>query len=365
MTTLSERPGGQGPPIEPTVAPQGLAGSVRPRPTMRDVAALAGVSLKTVSRVVNREAGVSDDLMARVERAALQLDYRPNLTASNLRRADHRTATIGLLIEDVANPYFALMHRGVEEAAVVHGVQVISASLDEDPARERQLVEAFAARRVDGLVLAPTAGEHGYLLAEMRAGLPIVFVDRPPRGVHGDVVLTDNREGSHAAVRRLIEVGHQRIAFIGGVADLHTTQDRYRGYLDAMSEAGLATPTSRVLRDVHSVAQAEEGVRALLGGADAPTALFTGQNLISIGAVRALRALALQDRIAMIGFDDFEFADTFNTGVSVVAQDPRAQGRVATDLLFARMADPDRAPGVTIVPSRFIARGSGELRPEC
>ena len=360
MTTLSERAGLAGDP-HPRTGPD--AGVLRPRATMREVAALAGVSLKTVSRVVNREAGVSSDLVARVERAALQLDYRPNLTASNLRRADHRTATIGLLIEDVANPYFAHMHRGVEESALVHGVQVISASLDEDPVRERQLVESFAARRVDGLVLAPTAGEHGYLLAEMRAGLPIVFVDRPPRGVEADVVLTDNREATEQAVQGLIRHGHRRIAFLGGVADLHTTQDRLQGYRDAMSGAGLATPPELVILDVRSVAEAQARVGSLLSTENAPTAIFTGQNLISIGAVRALRERDLQSVIAMVGFDDFEFADIFHTGISVVAQDPREQGRVAADLLFARMADPGRPTGITVVPSHFIVRGSGELPP--
>jgi LacI family transcriptional regulator len=130
---------------------------------MKDVAALAGVSLKTVSRVVNREAGVSEELSARVSRAAEQLDYRPNLTASNLRRADQRTGTIGLLVEDVANEFFASIHRGVEEVARERGVAVIAASLDRDPALERDLVAAFASRRVDGLILAPTANEQGYL----------------------------------------------------------------------------------------------------------------------------------------------------------------------------------------------------------
>lgn len=366
MTTLSERAGG---PVDSgafRAARDGAAidpGGLRPRATMREVAALAGVSLKTVSRVVNREAGVSDDLVARVERAALQLDYRQNLTASNLRRSDHRTATIGLLIEDVANPYFALMHRGVEESALARGVQVISASLDEDPLRERRLVESFAARRVDGLVLAPTAGEHGYLLAEMRAGLSIVCVDRPPRGVETDVVLTDNQEASCEAVRRLIAAGHRHIAFLGGMTELHTTRDRYQGFRDALAEVGLATPPAWVLTDIRSVAQAEARVHALFATAHAPTAIFTGQNLISIGAVRALRALGLQERIAMVGFDDFEFADIFNTGISVVAQDPREQGRMAADLLFSRMADPGREATVTVVPSRFIARGSGEIAP--
>jgi ABC-type sugar transport system substrate-binding protein len=146
---------------------------------MREVAALAGVSLKTVSRVVNRESGVSDELAARVDQAAAQLDYRPNLTASNLRRADHRTGTIGLLVEDVANEFFASIHRGVEDVAREHRAAVVAASIDRNPEREHDLVGAFADRRVDGLIIAPTSLDQGYLASELRSGWPVVVVDRP------------------------------------------------------------------------------------------------------------------------------------------------------------------------------------------
>jgi LacI family transcriptional regulator len=204
---------------------------------MRDVAALAGVSLKTVSRVVNREAGVSEELVARVSRAAEQLDYRPNLTASNLRRADQRTGTIGLLVEDVANEFFASIHRGVEEVARQRGVAVIAASLDRDPNLERDLVTAFASRRVDGLLLAPTAAEQGYLTNELRSGWPMVCIDRQPRGVDIDAVVTDNREAAAMGVEHLIAHGHERIAFIGGQSTLSTERARYSavvGILGAM-----------------------------------------------------------------------------------------------------------------------------------
>jgi LacI family transcriptional regulator len=205
---------------------------------MRDVAALASVSLKTVSRVVNHEAGVSGELIARVERAAEQLDYRPNLTASNLRRSDQRTATVGLLVEDVANEFFASIHRGVEEVARQRGVAVIAASLDRDPALERDLVAAFASRRVDGLILAPTAPEQGYLTTELRSGWPMVCIDRQPRGVELDAVVTDNRLGAARGVKHMLDRGHRRVAFIGGQSALITEQERFAGYVDAMAAAG-------------------------------------------------------------------------------------------------------------------------------
>ena len=163
---------------------------------MQDVAALAGVSLKTVSRVVNGEPGVSGDLVRRVERAVNQLDYQHNLAASSLRRSDRKTATIGLLLEDVANPFSSAIHRVIEDASHDRGIAVLAGSLDEDPERERRLVAAFVSRRVDGLILAPAGADHGYLLNERRVGMPIVFIDRPPLFLDADAVLDCERGGS-------------------------------------------------------------------------------------------------------------------------------------------------------------------------
>lgn len=339
------------------------AGGVRTRATMKDVAALAGVSLKTVSRVVNREPGVSEELAARVAGAAERLDYRPNLTASNLRRADQRTGTIGLLVEDVANEFFASIHRGVEEVARERGVAVIAASLDRDPALERDLVAAFASRRVDGLILTPTASEQGYLTNELRGGWPMVCIDRQPRGVDIDAVVTDNREASAAGVAHLIAQGHTRIAFVGGQSTLSTEQARYSGYVDAMAAAGAAVRAEWVHHGAQDSDQAREAVLDLLQGADPPSAIFSGQNLITMGTVRALRALGLQHRVALVGFDDFQLADLLDPAITVVAQDARAVGHLAAELLFRRMEDSGLQATTHVVPCSLITRGSGEILP--
>lgn len=338
------------------------AGGARSRATMRDVAALAGVSLKTVSRVVNREAGVSEELGARVARAAEQLDYRPNLTASNLRRSDQRTGTVGLLVEDVANEFFASIHRGVEEVARARGVAVIAASLDRDPAVERDLVSAFASRRVDGLILAPTAPQQGYLTSELRSGWPIVCIDRQPSGVEIDAVVTDNRAGSAMGVAHLIGHGHTRIAFIGGRPSLSTERDRYAGYVEAMAAAGLVADLGLVHHGALDSDDAMTLVLALLDLAEPPTAIFTGQNLITMGAVRALRLRGREHAIGLVGFDDFMLADLLDPAITVVAQDPRAIGHLAGELLFRRMGKPHEPTATHVVPSRVIARGSGEIR---
>lgn len=344
-------------------SPFGGTGGARSRATMRDVAALAGVSLKTVSRVVNREPGVSDELVARVTRAAEQLDYRPNLTASNLRRADRRTGTVGLLVEDVANEFFASIHRGVEEVARERGVAVIAASLDRDPDLERDLVAAFASRRVDGLILAPTAAEQGYLTTELRSGWPMVCIDRQPRGVDIDAVVTDNREGAAAGVAHLIANGHERIAFIGGQSTLSTEQARYRGFVDAMAAAGATVRPEWVHHGAQDAEQARLVASEVLSGEERPTAIFSGQNLITMGTVRALRELGLQRRVALVGFDDFVLADLLDPAITVVAQDARAIGHLAAELLFARMADPSADTSTHVVPCSLVVRGSGEIGP--
>jgi len=338
-------------------------GAARSRATMRDVAALAGVSLKTVSRVVNREPGVSDELVARVSRAAEQLDYRPNLTASNLRRADRRTGTVGLLVEDVANPFFADIHRGVEDVARRHGAAVMAASLDRDPESERDLVAAFASRRVDGLILGPTAREQGYLSAELRNGWPIVCVDRVPRGVEVDVVLTNNREATAEGVTHLLRHGHRRIGFIGGDSRLSTAHERHAGYLAAMAAFGAAVRDEWVVFDALTAEGATATVRAMLEQPEPPTAFLTAQNLITMGAVRALRELGRQHEIAIVGFDDFMLADLLEPGVTVVAQDPREMGHLTAELLFRRLEHSAEPVRTHVVPCRLLERGSGEIAP--
>src|SRR5260221_8637699 len=198
----------------------------RPRPTMRDVAALAGVSLKAVPRGIYAEPAVSAELLARVERAIEQLDYRPNLTASSLRRSDGKTATVGLVLEDLANPYSAAVTRAVEDAARPRRVTVVAGSVDEDPERERALVREFVARRVDGLILAPSAADQSYLFADRRAGVALVFVDRPPNHLDADAVVASNRSGAADGVRHLLAGGHHRIGFLRDLATVPTPADR-------------------------------------------------------------------------------------------------------------------------------------------
>src|SRR3954465_9121917 len=184
------------------------------RPTMKEVAKVAGVSLATVSRVVNGTGDVREDLAQRVHEAVRMLGYRRDLTASTLRRADRQSASIGLIIEDVSNPFFSAVHRGVEDVARPRGVLTFVGSSDEMPERERELAETFGARGVDGLVIVPCSRDQSYLQRDHQAGTALVFVDRPPRYMPGHAVISDNVGGARAAVAHLLAAGHERIAFL-------------------------------------------------------------------------------------------------------------------------------------------------------
>lgn len=335
----------------------------RARPTMRDVAALAEVSIKTVSRVINGEAGVAPDMIARVERAVGQLDYRHDFAASALRRTDRRTATIGVVLEDLANPFSAGVQRAVEDVARANDVLVLAGSNDEDPDRERSLVATVTSRRVDGLVIMPASHDHSYLLNERRAGTPIVFIDRPPMFLDADAVVVDNEAGARRAVRHLVEMGHRRIAFLGDLTSISTATDRRRGYEAELAAHGIDVEPGLVTVDLRGIEHGHDVVRQLLTSPTPPTAIFTAQNLLTIGAVRALRELDRHRDVALVGFDDIQLADLLDPAITVVAQDPAAIGRTAAELLFRRLAG-DRSPTqIHVVPTTLIVRGSGEIRP--
>ncbi len=349
-------------PSDETISQTGRApGRDARRATMKQVAALAGVSLSTVSRVVNGDPAVRADLAERVRRAVDALGYRHNAAASALRRADGLSSSIGLIVEDVANPFFSSVQRGIEDVARDRGVLTFAGSSDERPERERLLAEALGARGVDGLVIAPAANDHGFLLRDRAAGMAIVFVDRPGRFIDADAVLTDNAGGAARAVDHLVAAGHRRIAFVGDRPELYTARERLRGFQSALARHGLAAPAQLVRHTLSRATNAYETMRELLQATDPPTAVFTSQNLITIDAVRALHDLGLQRAVALVGFDDVTLGDVVEPGVTVLAQDPAGLGRAAAELLFSRIdgfAGPSRE--IVLAP-RLVARGSGEL----
>jgi LacI family transcriptional regulator len=329
---------------------------------MRDVASVAGVSVATVSRVINGN-DVRDDLAAKVRDAIDVLGYRRDLMAMTLRRSDRLSATIGIIIEDVSNPFFAAVQRGVEEVARERGVITFAGSSDDDELRERELADTLSARGVDGLVIAPCGRDQSYLARERDSGVALAFVDRPPRFFDADCVVSDNAGGAREGVAHLIATGHRRIGFLGDRVAIHTAAERRRGYREALADHGIAAVPELERLDLATSAAAEAATRDLLTSAHPPTALFTGQNLVTIGALRALRALGRSHEIALVGFDDIPMGDVLQPAVTVVAQEPLASGRRAAELLFERVDGHTGQARTAVVPTKLIPRGSGEIAP--
>jgi LacI family transcriptional regulator len=325
---------------------------------MKDVAAVAGVSLSTVSRVVNGSPPVDPELAVKVTRAVELLGYRHNHTAGTLRRASGLSASIGLILEDVANPFSSAIHRGVEDVARTRSVVTFAGSSDESPERERELVDAVLDRRVDGLIVFPTATDHSYLLRDIAAGLAVVFVDRPPASIDGDCVLSDNRGGADRATTHLIEHGHRRIGFIGYEPVVHTAVERLAGYRDALGRAGIE---GELVRHPATASDAYDIANDWLRGSDPPTALFTTQNLLTVEVLRALHRSGRQREVALVGFDDILLAASIEPAVTVVAQDALGVGRAAAELLFSRLDGHVGPSRRVVLPTPLIARGSGEL----
>lgn len=327
---------------------------------MRDVASAAGVSLMTVSRVVNGDAPVQTATAERVASAMTRLGYRHNQIAASLRRG-RTTSSIGLIVEDLADPFYSMLMKAVEEVARVRNHFVLIGNCGEDPDLERSIISVFSSQRVDGMIIVPTASDHGFVRREIAQGTAVVFVDRPAPRLRADTVLVDNFGGARAAVRHLIEHGHRRIAYISNAPSVFTRAERLRGYRFALEEAGLPCDDFYVRLDVADTTEAEAEVAALLRRRRAPTAVFGANSRMTIGALRAIRGS--RRPAALVGFDDFELADLISPGVTVVAQDPYALGVTTAERLFARLAGETGAARRIVLPTRLIPRGLGELPP--
>jgi LacI family transcriptional regulator len=329
------------------------------RPTMKDVAAAAGVALKTVSRVVNEEPGVSPETAERVRAAITGLGFRRNDSARLLRTGS--TASIALLLEDIGDPFSSALSRAVEDVAAERGCLLFTGSSGEDARRERELALAFCARRVDGLVVVPAGDDHRYLRPETEAGTPVVFLDRPAAGIDADTILSDNAGGARDGVAHLIRHRHTRIGFIGDLPRIHTSAERLRGYRRAMADAGLPVDERWIATGPTDSAHVTAALTRLTSAPQPVTALLTANNRITLAV---LHRLAHQPhRPALVGFDDLELAALLRPGLTVVAQDPAVLGATAARTLFDRLAG-DRSPARRIeIPTRLIARGSGEVPP--
>jgi LacI family transcriptional regulator, galactose operon repressor len=304
--------------------------------TLRDVARRAGVSASTVSHVLNNTRVVSDTLRQRVLASMRELEYEPNAVARMLSKK--RSTTIGLIVSDIGNPFFASIARGVEDVAQMHGYTMVLCNSDAEVAREAACLRALKSRQIDGVVLASAGAAHDYLNLLVRQGFPIVLVDRELPDLQLPAVLIDNERAAYRAVRHLIGRGHTRIGMLAGRPLFSTNIERIAGYRRALREAGLDLDPQLLMTGGSSTEAGAKAATQLLELDRPPTAIFAGNNLVSIGALHAIvsKGLSLPEDVALVTFDDlpFPWSDVFRPRLTTVAQPTYELGRRAAEMLI-------------------------------
>ena len=324
------------------------------RPTMNDVARDAGVSLKTVSRVVNHVSTVDPELAQKVMTSVRRLGFRRNDLAASLRSgADNRT--IGLVTADLSNAFYAPVSSAVAASARRHGYHVFMASSEESAQLERETALDLCQRRVSGLLVVPTDSDHSYLRTEVDLGTPVVFVDRPGQGIDADRVLLDNRGGARSAAASLLASGHRSLGVLVDSLDIFTMRERLVGVGMALASVGLSLDDAQVFSGVHTPDDAHAATVTLLGRTSAPTAIFCGNNRSTIGAVAAVLSAGVD--VAIAGFDDFETSDLLPLPVTIVTYDPVMLGTVAAECLFERISGKTGPPEERLLPTSLVTRG--------
>ena len=329
------------------------------RATVYDVARVAGVSIKTVSRVVNASSEVVPATRERVQAAMAELGYVRNPVAHALVTGS--ATTIGVIVDSIADHFFSSLVSVVEERARAHGMSVLIASTGRSPERERAQIERLIQQNVAALLVAPAVGDHGYVPAAA-AGLPVVLIDNGWELPGFDTIRVQDREGSEAAVRHLIEYGHRRIAFLGESTTVETVAARRAGYDDALAAHDILVDAELVSSDCGDPAAADDATRRLLAGKRPPTAFFASNPRAAMGVVSALHAIGRTD-VALVSFGDFDVAEWLVPAITVVDHDPRQLAEAAATRLFDRMAHRGLPASDVALPVKIVARGSGELRP--
>ncbi|MFE3186700.1 LacI family DNA-binding transcriptional regulator [Streptomyces violascens] len=329
---------------------------------IKDVAAEAGVSVATVSRVLNSHPSVSETARARVLAAVETLGYRPNAVARSLRT--DQTRTLGLVISDVLNPYFTELARSVEEAARALGYSVIIGNADERPELQDHHIRTLLDRRIDGLLVSPTDGGSPLMLEAARGGTPMVFVDRWIPGIDVPVVRADGRAAIRDLVAHLHRLGRRRLAIIAGPAATTTGSERVEAFRAALGEHGISLPDDYVGQGDFQAASGRRATERFLALPEPPDAVFAADNLMTLGALDALRARGLRigDDIALAAFDDIPWFVHTDPPVTAIAQPTGELGRAAVRAL-ADLIEGRTPRSVTLPASLVVRRSCGESAP--
>ncbi|HEU5213121.1 MAG TPA: LacI family DNA-binding transcriptional regulator [Gaiellaceae bacterium] len=328
--------------------------------TIKDVAERSGVSSMTVSRVINGSERVRPATRLRVERAIEELGYVPSRLARGLIR--QKTGTLALIVPDVANPFFTLVVRGAEDVARRAGYRMLLCDTRADLDLEREVIEEMIAHRVEGMAIAPVSDRSRAHLRRVAAfGVPFVLIDRTIPGVQADAIVGDNVGGARELVEHLLRLGHRRIGFVVESDDVSTARDRRAGYFEALRRAGIDPDERLVVRTSADADGGRAGMQALLALDERPTAVFTVNNLVALGAIEAARSAALDvpDDVALVCFDDIEYASRLYPFLTVMAQPAETLGSLWTELLLQRVEG--RTAGdhrLVVLPAQFKVRKS-------
>jgi LacI family transcriptional regulator len=326
--------------------------------TIHDVAKRAGVAPITVSRVVNKTGYVSEETRLRVEAAIHELQYIPNSSARSLRVK--KTDTIALIVSDITNPFWTTVTRGVEDASSEHGLSVILCNTDEKQGKLEDYVNVLLKRQMDGFLIVPISSNPRVVLYIKKRHVPVVVLDRPLPGVEVDVVSSDNEGGAYQLTKYLIHLGHSRIAMLAGVPEIATSQQRMSGYKRALHEYDIPLDESLIVEGEFKQESGYQVTRNLLETArPLPTALFLGNNLIAVGAFKALYELGLRvpEDISVVSFDDLPFTLT-QPFITAAAQSPYELGRQAAKLLIAQIKGQKSESRQIVLPVEVLIRES-------
>ena len=338
--------------------PRGHAALATGRASIRDVAARAGVSVTTVSHTLNATRFVSEAAKAKVHEAAHALGYVPSEVARGLKH--NTTRTLGMLVPNNSNPYFAEIIRGVEHHCYGAGYSLLLCNSNDDAQRQTDHLRVLAERRVDGIVLVASGDDDDIVACCKDLRLPLVLVDREIESIAVDLIEVDHAAGGEMATVHLLATGHARVACIVGPADLRPSQQREAGWRRALERAGVTPRADEIVRGDFGPQSGAVAMQQLLRSAQPPTAVFVCNDMMAIGALHAAHEAGVDvpRQLSIVGFDDIELAAYTSPPLTTVAQPKEAIGTGAAGLLLERLRDGRTAPRRAILQPELHVRAS-------
>ncbi|HKL16682.1 MAG TPA: LacI family DNA-binding transcriptional regulator [Balneolaceae bacterium] len=328
--------------------------------TLKDLEKATGVSKSTISRVFNNPEKVKSSTLKLVKEKADELGYQPSRVAQRLQAGQGKAKVIGLIIPDIMNPFFAEITRGIEDVALKNGYALILNNSNENLERQQLCLDTLRMEGVDGIILPPVIEDDEYVKDLIENGLNIVCIDRVIKGAAVDSILSDNRKGAYIAVSHLIELGHHRIAYIGGIPSISTTKERLNGYREAFDDHDITVDEDLIFIGDSKQESGERLTEQLLKIENPPTAIFTGNNMTTLGAYVALNRLkvSVPNEIALVGYDDVPWAAALNPPPTVVDQSAYEIGRRSAEMLLSRIKNPESSTVKLMLEPKFLVRES-------